>query len=89
MRIFVIGEALTIGFLSGAIGLLVSYPIVQFVLSRSSKRTWAPGSRTSASTPSRQCLAVVLSVVLAAVASLIPARQASQLSVTDALRRVG
>ena len=89
VRMFIMGEALTIGFLSGAIGLLVSYPLVQFVLSpvlEENMGAWFPYFRVNAFTA---CLAVVLSVVLAAVASLIPARQASQLSIIDALRRVG
>jgi putative ABC transport system permease protein len=89
VRTFIMGEALAIGFLSGAIGLLVSYPLVQFVLSpvlEENMGAWFPYFRVNAFTA---CLAVVLSVVLAAIASLIPAQQAARLSIIDALRRVG
>ena len=89
VRMFIMGEALTIGFLSGAIGLLISYPLVQFVLSpvlEENMGAWFPYFRVNALTA---ILAVVLSVVLGAVASLIPAQQAAKLSIIDALRRVG
>jgi putative ABC transport system permease protein len=89
VRMFIMGEALTIGFLSGAIGLLVSYPLVQFMLGpvlEENMGAWFPYFRVTGFTA---CLAVFLSVGLAAIASLIPAQGAAKLSIIDALRRVG
>lgn len=86
---FVIGEALTIGLLSGLIGVALSYPIVQQGMGRwleENMGSFFPYFRVNAVTAG---VAVLLSVSLAAIASLIPARQASQLSIIDALRRVG
>jgi putative ABC transport system permease protein len=47
---------------------------------------WFPYFRVE---PSVALLAVVIAVVLATTAALIPAIQAGRISVTDALRRVG
>lgn len=85
---FVIGEALTVGVLSGALGLLLSYPIVELGMGRFLEEnfgSWFPYFRLSASTA---VVAVVLSVAIGALSSIIPARQAARLPVIDALRRV-
>jgi putative ABC transport system permease protein len=89
VALFVIGEALTIGMLSGVLGVVLSYPIVELGMGRwleENMGSFFPYFRVNAGTA---VVAVVLSVALAAVASLIPARQASRLSILDALRRVG
>ena len=88
VRTFVIGEALTVGVLSGALGLLLSYPIVELGMGRFLEEnfgSWFPYFRLSASTA---VVAVVLSVAIGALSSIIPARQAARLPVIDALRRV-
>jgi len=86
---FVIGEALTIGLLSGLLGVALSYPIVQLGMGRwleENMGSFFPYFRVNAETA---VVAVALSVALSVAASLIPARQASRLSILDALRRVG
>ncbi|WP_437903901.1 FtsX-like permease family protein [Sorangium sp. So ce327] len=88
VRIFIIGEAATIGLLAGFLGLVVSYPIVELGLGRwleEEMGAWFPYFRIE---PSTMVMAVLLSMGLSLVASLIPAYNASKLSVTDALRRV-
>ncbi|KYF62508.1 ABC transporter permease [Sorangium cellulosum] len=88
VRIFIVGEAATIGLLAGFLGLVVSYPIVELGLGRwleEDMGAWFPYFRIA---PSTMVMAVLLSMGLSLVASLIPAYNASKLSVTDALRRV-
>jgi putative ABC transport system permease protein len=89
IRVFVIGEALTVGALSGAVGLLIAYPVIQFVVSRVLEENMGsmfPYFRLSAGTA---LVAVALSIALGAISSLVPAQQASKLSIIDSLRRVG
>ncbi|HKQ71647.1 MAG TPA: FtsX-like permease family protein [Polyangiaceae bacterium] len=89
VSIFVIGEALTIGVLSGLLGLALSYPVVQLGMGRwleENMGSFFPYFRLNATTA---LVAVVLSTGLGALAAIIPARQASKLSIIDALRRVG
>ncbi len=77
---FVVGEALTIGALAGALGLVLSYPIVQLGMGRWLEENFGsffPYFRVSAET------------AIVAVAAIIPALRASRLSIVDALRRVG
>jgi putative ABC transport system permease protein len=86
---FVVGEALTIGVLAGALGLALSYPIVQVVMGRWLEENFGsffPYFRVSVETA---IVAVLVSVVAGAIAAIIPATRASRLSIVDALRRVG
>jgi putative ABC transport system permease protein len=86
---FVIGEALTIGVLAGALGCALSYPIVQLGMGRwleENMGAFFPYFRVSVETA---LVAAVLSVLLGAVSAIIPAMQASKLTIVDALRRVG
>jgi putative ABC transport system permease protein len=86
---FVIGEALTIGVLAGALGCALSYPIVQLGMGRwleENMGAFFPYFRVSAETA---FVAALLSVLLGAVSAIIPAMQASKLTIIDALRRVG
>jgi len=86
---FVIGEALAIGMLAGGLGCALSYPIVQLGMGRYLEEnlgSFFPYFRVSASTA---LVAALLSVLLGVVSAIIPARQASKLTIVDALRRVG
>ena len=86
---FVIGEALTIGVLAGALGCALSYPIVQLGMGRwleENMGAFFPYFRVSAETA---VVAALLAVLLGAVSAIIPAMQASKLTIIDALRRVG
>jgi putative ABC transport system permease protein len=89
VRVFVVGEALTVGALSGALGLLLAYPLIQFMvgpLFEENMGSMFPYFRLNAETA---ILAVALSVGVGAISAIIPAQQASKLSIIDALRRVG
>lgn len=86
--VFILGEALTVGLLAGAVGLALSYPIVELGMGRFLEENMGgmfPYFRIDRPT---MIAAVALSTGLSVVASLIPAYQASRLSVTDALRRI-
>ena len=86
---FVIGEALTIGVLAGALGCALSYPVVQLGMGRwleENMGAFFPYFRVSLETA---LVAALLSVLLGAVSAIIPAMQASKLTIIDALRRVG
>ena len=88
LRAFVIGEALTTGVLTGLLGLAISYPIIQIGFGRfleENMGAWFPYFRIS---PTTAIAGVLLAVLLAVVASLLPAYRAGKLTVTDALRRV-
>jgi putative ABC transport system permease protein len=89
VAMFVIGEGLTIGVLAGAIGTALSYPVVQLGTGRwleENLGAFFPYFRVSADTA---IVAAVLAVLLGAVSAIIPAMQASKLTIIDALRRVG
>jgi putative ABC transport system permease protein len=88
IRLFVIGEALALGLVAAAVGLGISYPIVELGLGRALEENmgaWFPYFRIEATT---YALAIGLGVGLAVAASIIPAVRAGRLSVSDALRRV-
>jgi putative ABC transport system permease protein len=85
---FVIGEALGLGLLSGVVGLGLAVPIVELGMGRwleENVGAWFPYFRID---PKTHVLALVCAALLAVTASLLPAIRASRLSVTDALRRV-
>src|SRR5205823_3929923 len=86
---FVIGEALTIGLFSGAVGVALAYPMIQFGLGRVLEENLGQIFPTFHVEPTTVLLALVLAILLGAVASLLPALNASKLSIIDALRRVG
>jgi putative ABC transport system permease protein len=85
---FVVAEALTIGLCAGALGVGLSVPIVELGMGRfleENMGAWFPYFRIA---PQTYVAAMVLALALALVASILPARRASRLVVTDALRRV-
>jgi putative ABC transport system permease protein len=88
VAIFILGEALTVGLVAGLVGLGISYPIVELGMGRWLEENMGGFFPYFRIEPSTMVAAVLLSVALALVASLIPAYRASKLSVTNALRRV-
>lgn len=88
VRLFIVGEAATVGLLAGGVGLALAYPIIELGMGRWIEENMGgmfPYFRIDETT---MVLAVGLAVGLSLVASLIPAYRAAKLSVTDALRRV-
>jgi putative ABC transport system permease protein len=87
--IFVIGEAVTIGALGGALGILLSYPLVENGIGRWLEENMGgffPYFRIAEGTT---IAAALLSLALGGLAAAIPAYRASKLDVIDALRRIG
>lgn len=89
LGIFVLGEAVTVGALGGALGLLLSYPIVELGMGRFLEENMAgmfPYFRISAGTG---VAALGLAIGMSAIAGALPAIGASRLRVVESLRRVG
>lgn len=89
VRFFVLAEAAVLGVVAGGVGVGVAYPFVNNVVGRALEENmgaWFPYFRVE---PSTAALAVGIAILLAALASLLPAIQAGRTSVVDALRRVG
>lgn len=89
VRFFVLGEAVVLGMVAGAVGVGIAYPFVNGLMGKAIEENmsaWFPYFRVE---PSVAVAAGVIAVALATSAALIPAIQAGRISVTDALRRVG
>ncbi len=89
IRFFVLGEAVVLGIISGAVGVGIAYPFVNGLMGKAIEENmsaWFPYFRVE---PHVAVAAGVIAIVLATTAALIPAVQAGRISVTDALRRVG
>ncbi|MEW6775139.1 MAG: FtsX-like permease family protein [Bdellovibrionota bacterium] len=85
----IVGEALTVSLLGGALGLVLSYPLVELGLGRwleENMGSYFPYFRID---PLTAALAVLVCGLLGVLAALVPAWGAARLPVTDALRRVG
>jgi putative ABC transport system permease protein len=85
----VLGEAGTIGLLGGALGVLISYPVVNDGIGKfleENMSNFFPYFRLDQTVAA---IALVAAMACAAVAAGIPAYRASKLDVIDALRRVG
>lgn len=88
IAIFILGEAATVGLLSGILGLALAYPIVELAMGRfleENMGAFFPYFRIDRIT---MVTAILLAMGLSLIASVIPAYRASRLPVTDALRRI-
>jgi putative ABC transport system permease protein len=86
---FVVAEAVVIGLLGGAIGIGIGYPLINQGVGRFVEENFTgffPYFRVDHFDAG---LAVVLSILLAVVAAIVPAYQVSKLQVVDALRKLG
>ncbi len=86
---FVLGEAATIGFLGGALGLGLAYPLVEKGMGRFLEENMGAFFPFFRIPPETWVTAMILAVVLGLVAAVVPAYQAAKLNVIDALRNVG
>jgi putative ABC transport system permease protein len=89
VRTLILGEAVVTGIVAGMAGIAASYPLVQKGMGHwfeENMGQFFPYFRISAAVAFG---AILLSVTLAAGAAMVPALQASRLSVVDALRRLG
>ena len=87
VALFVLGEALTIGVLSGLAGLAVAYPLVSGLGRFLEEQVGAIFPYFEVA-PSTAVIAVLATVGLAVASALVPAYRVSKLSVVDSLRRV-
>ncbi len=88
IAIFILGEAVTVGILSGLAGLAISYPIVELGMGRFLEENMGSMFPYFQIDLSTMVAAMGLAVGLSVIAAILPAWGASKLSVTDALRRV-
>ncbi len=88
VRLFIVGEALTVAFFAAVGGLVLSYPIVQLGMGRWIEENMGSFFPVFRLDPLSMFLAFAATLVLGVTASLIPARRAANLQVTEALRRI-
>jgi putative ABC transport system permease protein len=89
LALFVVGEALTIGLIGAALGLALGVPFVNQAVGRFLEENMGAFFPYFRAAPEDIALAGGLALLLALLASAIPAYQAARLEVTHALRRVG
>ena len=88
IAVFVLSEAMLIAAMGGAVGIALSYPVVEQGLGRWLEENMGSFFPYFRIPPLAPLVAMALAIALGAVAAAIPAYRASQLRVTDALRRV-
>ncbi|MCK6587076.1 MAG: ABC transporter permease [Polyangiaceae bacterium] len=89
LALFVLGEALTIGALGGAVGLAVAYPFINNGIGRFLEENMGGVFPYFRIEPKTAVAGFLLALAFAAAASALPAYRVTRLKVTDALRRVG
>jgi putative ABC transport system permease protein len=87
--LFVLGESLVTGAIGGAIGLLLSYPIVEKGLGRFLEENMGAFFPFFRIQPQTALVAFLAALALSAVAAALPAYGTTRLKTVDALRRVG
>jgi putative ABC transport system permease protein len=85
---FIIGESIVIGAIGGAVGLLLSYPMLEKGLGRFLEENMGQFFPYFTIDPRMAVVAFILALALGALAAAIPAYRAAHLHVVDALRRV-
>src|SRR5690606_16023470 len=88
IRFFIVGESVTLGIVSGLLGLALAVPLVNGGLSRFIEENLGgmfPYFRVDTQTI---VLALTLSAGLGLIAGLVPAVQAGRLTVANALKRI-
>jgi putative ABC transport system permease protein len=88
IALFIVSEAAVLGAVGGLAGLLIGYPFVEKGLGRwleENMGAWFPYFRVP---PVMAAVALLLAVGLGVAASILPARQAMKIRVTEALRRI-
>jgi putative ABC transport system permease protein len=85
---FVLGEATVLGLAGGILGLALSYPLINLGVGRYIAENYAGAFPHFRIPPLDLAIVLALSVLLATVAAVVPARQASKLHVIDALRNL-
>jgi putative ABC transport system permease protein len=89
VRRMIIGEAIVLGAVGGAIGLAVAYPLIDLVMAPFLEQNLGYFFAHVWVHTSTAVEAFLMSVLVAPFASAIPAIQAARIPVMDALRKVG
>jgi putative ABC transport system permease protein len=87
--LFVLGESLATGALGGALGLLLSYPLVEKGLGRFLEENMGAFFPYFRIQPMTAITAFLAALALSALAAALPAYGTTRLKTVDALRRVG
>lgn len=87
--LFVLGESLFTGALGGALGVLISYPIVDRIIGRFLEENMGAFFAVFRVQPSIAIAAFGLAMLLSTLAAIIPAYGTTRLKTVDALRRIG
>jgi putative ABC transport system permease protein len=85
---FIVVESLVIGVVGGLVGLAIGYPFIEQGLGRFLEENMGSFFPFFRIDPRMTVLAMVLAVLLAAAASIIPAISAARLRTVDALKRI-
>jgi putative ABC transport system permease protein len=88
LRWFVLGEAAVLGFLGGALGIAIAFPLVQGMLGRFLEENFGNIFPVFRLPVSATVWAGVLSIKLGVGAAGLPARTAARVRVTEALRKL-
>jgi putative ABC transport system permease protein len=88
IALWVVGEAIAMGALGGALGVVAAWPLIDVVVARIIDDHMSSFFPYFGLRMSHMAVAMVCSALLAAAASAIPAWQASKLQVVEAIRRV-
>ncbi|MFZ5890800.1 MAG: ABC transporter permease [Myxococcota bacterium] len=87
--LFVLGESLFTGAIGGALGIAVSYPIVNQVIGRFLEENMGAFFAVFKVQPATALAAFCLALLLSTLAAVIPAYGTTRLKTVDALRRIG
>lgn len=87
--LFIVGEAVLIGFLGATLGLAIAVPLINRAVGLYLEENMAGFFPYFRVAPGAALAAVALATVLAFAVAAIPAYQVSRLSTIDALRRIG
>jgi len=88
VAVWIVGEALVIGVLGGLLGIAFAWPFINFGVGRFIEENMGAMFPYFRLETTNAVLALLLAALLGGAAAAIPAWRASQLKVTDAIRRV-
>jgi putative ABC transport system permease protein len=89
LSLFVLGEAVLLGLIGGVLAMAIGVPLINGGVGRFVTENFTGMFPFFQVIERDVVIAIVLSMVLAAVAAIVPAYQAGKLQVTDALRKLG
>jgi putative ABC transport system permease protein len=88
VRRLIVAEALVVACVSGVIGLVVAFPLVELGIGRWLEENMGQFFPVFRVTPATAALALGATLAIGAVSAAVPARRAGRLSVTESLRHL-